>query len=363
MWRIIGSVVALALGLSLVAIGHTFELCETGTYSSGFFTNYTGQPVDGLILRCTEIHEPEYAIGIGADMRISSMSSTEIVYAGFVVPNGTWEVGWAVGDFCLRSAAWTLNGEIVEEIDVHVPKARMVVYSAGRELTMTFIAAGSIDPDGFPLASFVWKFDDGTVVEGYRAIRTFTEPLEGVVALTVCDIEGKCDELREAFEVEATPSPDTTPPSVPYPYAVEVIDVSITNGSVIYDLQGDPANVLGPPSYPPTVSWCSLGDPNGWISVRMGMDFVNGAGPDLRIWEIGLPEWFDVHVSSDGVVWFLAANGIQKAGLYPPYLYVDIDVPLPGIYRYVKIVNQSLQIGMDDSPGADIDALMVLNGL
>jgi len=50
---------------------------------------------------------------------------------------------------------------------------------------------------------------------------------------------------------------------------------------------------------------------------------------------------------------------VIKSGSWPAVISVDVDIaPLSGTYQYVKIVNLA---GGSSVPGADINAIMVLN--
>ncbi len=181
----------LAATVGVAASASSFEFYRSGDVVSAVFTNRTGHRVDGLLLRVCEPIEKIYEIGVGADLAAVQQSTTEIVYEGFVLPHGSWEIGWTWDGLRLESAAWLLGNAVIEEIDVHVPTARMFIQQDCERNVIQFAALGSADPDGLPLLVCIWAFDDGCVLEGYRVERSFAENTSGRVALTVVDAELK----------------------------------------------------------------------------------------------------------------------------------------------------------------------------
>lgn len=114
----------------------------------------------------------------------------------------------------------------------------------------------------------------------------------------------------------------------------------------------------------PDGNFVSLGGSGGSLVVKLTKAFTNGAGPDLRVYEMfgaqgGEDEPFDVLISSDGSTWIPVAEKIRDD---PNALYASIDiVPAApsGDYWYVKIVDRSELTGTS-SPGSDIDAVEAL---
>ena len=339
------------------AFAGSFEFCRAGEIAIGLFNNLTGKTVDELLLRLSSPLQPIHTIGIGANMRAEVVSSTEIRYAGFVVPGGTWEVDWLWDGLKLESAAWLLNGEVVEEVDVHVPTARASVRSSG-DLGVRCAALGSIDPDGQPLRSCRWEWADGSTQVAERIERTFAKPGWHSVRLTVEDTEGKTSTTHCVFYVHEPEKEPVEPPAPLSPYVIAVHDYDFTflGSQADWDRHGNPENIVGAHD-----TWdVGLGHPGGHISGEMEMRIQDGPGADLRIWEEGTREPFDVLISLDGTTWIQVATGVSKAGSWPTHLYVDIDIaPLSGAYSYVRVVNRSSMGG--GSPGADVDAIEVLN--
>jgi len=200
MTRSVALVSVMILTLGVAVNGGSFEFCRAGDAAIGFFNNLTGQQVNGLLLRLAEPVYPSHCVGVGAHMEITSISDTEILYEGFVVPGGTWEVDWKWDGLKLESAAWLVDGEVIYEIDVHMPTARGLAADSHQECMLRFEAVGSIDPDGFPLLAVQWQFEDGVVLEGGSVSRQFDGSCEGIVRLTVSDVEGKDDECLVRYE-------------------------------------------------------------------------------------------------------------------------------------------------------------------
>ncbi len=99
----------------------------------------------------------------------------------------------------------------------------------------------------------------------------------------------------------------------------------------------------------------------GYIVAEMEDWFGNGPGEDLRIYEVGLPEPFDVYISADAGKWTTVAEGISKQS--SDNLYVGFDIALirsimNGPYKYVKIVGKGENT--NNTSGADIDAIAAL---
>ncbi|MBD3615986.1 MAG: PKD domain-containing protein [Gracilimonas sp.] len=103
---------------------------------------------------------------------------------------------------------------------------------------ITFNAEGSYDPDG-TIERIFWTFQDGTVIEGEEATRSFKESGVHYFTLTGVDNEGVAN---SEFSVEGTVNVNHTP----YIVTESVIrsnslDIQL-DGSRTYDADGDPLN-------------------------------------------------------------------------------------------------------------------------
>jgi hypothetical protein len=184
-----------ALAFSVIGAGNDFEFFPAGTCSVGFFNNLTGHDVNGLLLRFAAPAPETYAIAIGGDMDVVSVDGGDVMLQGTLRPLGTCEVDWCSTGYPLQSAAWVNDGEVVQEIDVHVPTARFVACAGSSPLAVRLLALGSIDPDGQPLESYFWELDNGRQAEGYAVHHEFGEAGCHFVRLTVTDAEGKTASL------------------------------------------------------------------------------------------------------------------------------------------------------------------------
>lgn len=110
-------------------------------------------------------------------------------------------------------------------------------------------------------------------------------------------------------------------------FAVEVIDYALGEGSG-FGAALLPEVVLGPPQgrgdAAGSLDVVSLGR-EGEITLRLGQTLVDGAGPDLLVFEnafVGWTERGEVSVSEDGerwLTWACAPDGAGCAGLEPVY--------------------------------------------
>ena len=174
------------------------------------FNNTSGLHVNGLRLTFLTPEAPVYYVGIGADMELSFFTETEILFVGDVVPNGTWEITWPSVDLPISRAQWLVDGEVVQEIDIRNPTARMVHINSPGDLDVQYYAVGSYDPDGAPLSSYVWEWNDGVIAEGFHVQRTFSAPGMYQVTLTVINETGLASSVTSSISVLPTaPAIDT----------------------------------------------------------------------------------------------------------------------------------------------------------
>jgi Tol biopolymer transport system component len=197
--RVFVFVVIVVLALCSSVAAESFDFYRSGPNAVGLFNNLTGSEVDGLLLRFSGPIEPRNAVGIGGDLLLDSNENGELQYSGFVVPNGTWEVDWAWEGPRLEYAAWLRDGAVVEEIPVHNPTATFGMMSVALQ-TVRFFAPGSADPDGLPLARYLWRWSDGAEAEGVFVERAFN-PGEYEVTLTVWDVDGNQASRTRQFEI------------------------------------------------------------------------------------------------------------------------------------------------------------------
>ena len=206
-------VILLVVGIGATAAPFQFSL--VGDTAIGFFNNETGKEASGLLLRLRDSLDLLHCFGVGANMIMTETSNAEILFEGFVVPGGTWEVDWQWNGLRLESAAWITGGEVLEEIDVHAPTAQMVSVPGVADLEMRFEAVGSIDPDGSSLVGYWWEFEDGQVLEGREVRKTFPAEGEYMVRLVVVDVEGKEASRTASFEVHRRPPEPPAPETEP----------------------------------------------------------------------------------------------------------------------------------------------------
>ncbi len=101
-------------------------------------------------------------------------------------------------------------------------------------------------------------------------------------------------------------------------------------------------------------SFISLG--GGYVIFDLGCQYVTQPGPDFYVSEVagecgGIDEAYVMSVSADGKVFGFAQEGFGTE---------VFDVQGIEAFRYVKIQDK-LGAGASDSPGADIDALVLLH--
>jgi len=229
--RRIGPFIAiLALSMCVQGVAGGFEFSEAGRCSVAFFHNLTGHEVDGLLLRFARPAPEIYTIAVGGDMTVSSTDGSELLLSGALAAGGTCEVDWCADGYPLESAAWLLDGDVVQEIDVNAPTARLAARRGAGDLEVIFFALGSVDPDGLPLTRYVWTFDDGVVLDGYAVTRDYSNPREVTVTLTVWDAEGR--------SASQTRTLDVAPPRLPHePTPIKLYVNNVGDGtSTVIDL-------------------------------------------------------------------------------------------------------------------------------
>lgn len=192
MWRVAVFSSILVVSFGLLGIGNTFEFFPTGECSVAFFNNLTGQAVDGLLLRFSDPVPDLRAIAVGGHMVPAAETAGGVLLGGSLLPGGTCEVNWCSEPYPLESAAWLLMGEVIEEIDVHVPTARLVWRRSAHDPELVDLRAiGSSDPDGLPLVEFLWDLGDGQTASGVAVEYSLPSHESSRVTLTVVDSEGK----------------------------------------------------------------------------------------------------------------------------------------------------------------------------
>ena len=86
-------------------------------------------------------------------------------------------------------------------------------------------------------------------------------------------------------------------------------------------------------------AWVCLGSA-GVIVAEMSEAFIDGQGPDLRVYEYGAlrggaNDTFSIYVSANGSDWVLAAEAVTND---PGHPYASIEIPSDDEYLYVRIV-------------------------
>ena len=203
---LVAAILLLALTTGSVLAGE-FEIAYSDSQVITFFNNETGQAVDGLRIQLEDSVEPIHYIGVGANFQLTETSGAELLFEGTCPPSGgTWQINWPTSVSPIRSAQWLVNGEVIHEINVHLPTARMVsLQISGQDLTMQFRAIGSYDSSGEPLVSYDWLWEDGETASGLAVIRSFDLPGRYLVRLTVTNARGLTASVIRKFDVEATP--------------------------------------------------------------------------------------------------------------------------------------------------------------
>ena len=169
------------------------------------FTNKSGLDVDGLLIEYTGTLDITRVVGIGADMSVISQEGGAIRLFGFCTPFGTLCIDWEIDGAKLIRAAWLIGDEEVHEIDLHSPIARFDLSGAPGEddsIDICVIAKGSRDPDGEPIAQYIWDWSDGVVTNSYTSTRNFDKEGNYSVTLTVADAEGLSSTAVAKFRIE-----------------------------------------------------------------------------------------------------------------------------------------------------------------
>jgi PKD repeat protein len=221
-------------------------------------------------------------------------------------------------------------------------------------LVVAFDASGSSDMNTTcckEITSYVWAFGDGETGSGRTPTHDYEVPGIYYPTLTVTDSCGASDSTSAEITVNGAPRI----------FAGLVLGYGICTSGNAYC---DGAEAAGAPDEvdPWTGRFISLGGNGGYIIAIMQERFTNGAGPDLRIYEVGdlqggVDEGFDVWISADGVDWVEVASNVRND---PGRVYASIDLaPHSGEFVQVKIVDRGSAVGR--APGADIDAIEALH--
>ena len=188
------------------AFAGEFEIAYSDNHAICFFNNETGEEVNGLLIHLSNPVSPLGFVAMGGDMHLAHVSNTEILFEGQCVPWGTWQVDFPTRDLPIVAAQWLSNGEVVANIEVRLPTARMTILRVhSEELTCKFRAIGSFDPSGEPLTSFAWEWEDGVTAAGFLVTRPFEQPGRYRVRLTVTNSKGLSANVVRAFTVSVSP--------------------------------------------------------------------------------------------------------------------------------------------------------------
>ncbi len=197
---------------ALAASGTSYEFIETER-NVGVFTNREEATLAGLRVVFTSEVIPLQAIGIGSTFQLSSNEAGILLYEGMIVPNGMFEIDWALDGPRIDAAFW-IDAEGGEwPIDVHSPRARMrFEVPPGSDtlddgcvlfvpISIRFKGNWSKDPDGLPIERHQWNWSDGVVLGGDNVERVFWFPGWYTVTLTVWDLEGLSHAATESFYI------------------------------------------------------------------------------------------------------------------------------------------------------------------
>jgi len=191
---------SLVFALGFAACAGALDFYHSSATVVGLFNNLTGGSVNGLILRFSGPIVPGNAVGVGASLHLVSDTAGELSYSGPVTSNGTWEVDWQWDGSRLEYAAWLLDGIVVAEIPVHNPTATFGIAEGSTAGSFQFFAPGCADPDGYPLARYLWQWSDGASADGETVERSFA-PGKYAVTLTVWDVDGNPASRTATFTV------------------------------------------------------------------------------------------------------------------------------------------------------------------
>lgn len=172
------------------------------------FTNKSGQVVDGLLVEYEGGLTVEHCVGIGGSMAVLSNGDGVMRLGGSCEPMGTLALEWSVDAARLTRVVWLVGDNEIHEIDLSLPIARLQLDAEkGSVATLGVIAsaAGSKSPTGESLVAYTWNWSDGAVTTGYESTRTFSEPGNYDVSLTVRDAEGRTATARASFTIEVVP--------------------------------------------------------------------------------------------------------------------------------------------------------------
>lgn len=163
-------------------------------------------------------------------------------------------------------------------------------------------------------------------------------------------------------------SKDSNPagPGEGSPYAVHVVSSSI--GCEGINQYTNPEEALGYPNYK---AWYDPNDPfgvrysgfvslgpGGWITLKMGVDIVDGPGHDIAVYQAVSNEETAVYATENLSSPFILI-GSQHCG-YPCYFDLNGFVNPNSKFRYVMVQDASYP-DCYETAGTDIDAVKALN--
>ncbi len=206
-------VVALATSVGTAA---QYEFFRTA-WSVALFSSAGPDTYVGLRVKFSAPVVPSQTLGIGTMLVLESNQSGLLVFRGAIPPFSMWEIDWAPDGPAIVDAEWIRSDGTFVSINTHAPTARLDVQFplwtlqncpengliSFRPIELTFVALGSSDPDGLPLARCEWAWSDGAHAEGYAVQRQFDQPGFYLVTLNVWDAEGLSDSVSTSFVVPA----------------------------------------------------------------------------------------------------------------------------------------------------------------
>ncbi len=184
--------------------------------NGALFTNLVGADVTGLRIEFSSPVASLAGYGVGASVVVSSNEAGVAVLTGSIPQYGTVGISWPLDESVIVKAEW-LNGDAVAgAVDLHTPIAKMwgtLALSISFEqflylnLGVSLSAGMSSDPDGAPIAQYLWEWSDGVVQEGAAVTREwqlsifpfFEESFGVTVTLTVRNAAGESSTLTHRF--------------------------------------------------------------------------------------------------------------------------------------------------------------------
>ncbi|WP_432798771.1 PEP-CTERM sorting domain-containing protein [Poriferisphaera sp. WC338] len=168
--------------------------------------------------------------------------------------------------------------------------------------------------------------------------------------------------LAALILLSLTVTTDAAPVAIGDPYADAV--VSYTEGSNVGDNVDDPALAIGGPdgTVTPAAGYVSLGNGGSIILEFTDNALIDGAGDDIRIFEVGNPDTYELSISVDGSngSWIFIGSASVTASFD---IGAATGVSPTAQYRFVKLDDGNAILTPAPVAGLDLDAVEALNSV